>query len=774
MKLNRYELLQKAKALLNKGYTDAEISIELSIPKPTISRWLSKEKKLVKAKLLPTIRKEIPELRNQKVSFDTKQTPYELLENGYSIFEYPNNDKIGNYGIKTEPGVFGFSRAMLNIPYINNTPAKRIHQVCSSLYEWITFKGETRAHRRFVPIRNPEPPLYDVKYHDLDTLNATVGIAETEEDKHFTSLDACIISEDFANRFISDIIYQQTILSKEYNVEVGDEVTGGEIYETFFNPVLTKQNEIKLSGKILKILNVKQINVSGEKIKLSLVLVKSQHKLCIGDKLRSLTGLKVIIGDIRKQEKDIIININQIIGKSSTKGSLLKEILLNNSKVAVGMRIDEIIGNNESISRGSSISVTLYPVLKIYDNALLKKIISHNYKGDTYIKQLLKSLHLRINENTGIIELEPETDLPVDLPEHYAEAAHYFWDTDIKINQSHKKIVSLYKEEGVFINKTINKYVWDKLFIPDFILPFYVSGKQIRDNVYINYLNKSWEERDTTGGKGKHPFLVRSRGGESNYKKVIKDVLFPKINISKFLKAIPQHKGMWKIEMGIQDFNDNGYVTIFREPVVDEFSVWSLPVIYNPELPKYCIRIPLEIMYAMNGDTDGDPIVVVPYKSEYFIHKDVTLPALNVPEPQPLTSYEMPYVTDEEFIQHGITHMNYEIKRQRDVRSFGGLRNRIAREIEDVNTHIQLLDYAVHLETILKPEKSRTIGEYDEKVKSVRKAMRDLFPNELRSDKGESSYIVLLAKHGKKEAIDITNLLGFNTHISDFWRDLWI
>ena len=772
-KQQRAAQISKMKALLNQGLTVEEIANELQISIPTVYRHVSKEKKHIKQAYKEALYNiEIPELRGMKDIFETPHSPTDLSVQGYSVYDY-SAENIGKNAVRTEEE--GFSRAMLNIPYIGFSPAKRIQQLCRSIYEWRSeskAKGNIMcAYRRFTQIEKPDIPLYinHVKYHDCDTLNAVIDIAETEADKHFTSLDACIISRAFADRFVITRTIKQTLFTKQWDIAVDTEVKQGVIYEDMINPVLTKRNEIKLSGKIIRILSVKETIVSGEKVKINVVLIESRHKLSIGDKLRSMTGLKVVVGDVREQVPDIVVNMNQILSKTSVKGALVKEIL-SYGKVAVGMRNDEILGVDESLYWGSSISITLYPVLKVYDPVLLKRLISENFNVTTFVQQLLLSLHLDINPNTGIIEIIPESHINTE-DEHYTEASHYLWNYDNKIRQQHKEFEQIYVDKtSALKNIKMAQFVWDTLYIPDFILPFYISGGKPREAEYLKYIGKTWEQRADTPGKGKHPFLVKVRGEKgTTYSKILKTCLFPKIRKGKYLKAIPQIKDKWELEVGIKDFNEKGYLTIFREPALDEFSVWCLPVKYNPDLPKYCIRVPLEVMLAANGDTDGDSICVIPYKSEYFRHVNTTLPKIDLIDKSDLGDIVIPYNTNEKILDKGRKHMKGNKIREKAVRDFGGLRNRIALELEDMSGHKKLLDYAIELEALMKGERAKSATA----MKTVKQKMKALFPETLRYDKGESSYIVLMSKHGKHGVIDINNLLGFNTRVSKFWCDLW-
>lgn len=764
-----------AAKLLGQGLNEYEIATKIEVSAVTIRRWLQAEKKKLKIKNQTSNKHEIVELRGKRTVFEHIQEPSTLAAQGFSVFEYSNNDKIGSYGVATEEEET-YSRAMCNLPYINYNPAKRIHMTAQGLYTWTEIKHNQTAYRRYVPLNNPDESLTITKYHDLDTLNATVTIADTPEDIHFTSLDACVVSAAFCDRFVTNLLYQQVIYRKEYPLSVGDEVVGGTIFEKFVNPVLTNKNEIKLDGVIKKVLDVKSANINGENITINTVLIESVHKLGVGDKLRSLTGLKVVIGDVRKelpQNADLMININQIKGKRSVKGSLLKEIQ-DTKHVAVSMRLDEIVGNNENIVTGSSLSTTMYAIFKVYDDALLKRIILDN---DSPLNQLLESLHLTINLHTGVIELLPESIIDTE-DEHYVKASHYLWDYNGDFEkQPHKQIDTQFKEEGALQYKRIVKHVWENLFIPDFVLPFYVSGARVRNMPYLSYIEKDWSQRDETAGKGKYPFMVKSRGGQHIYKSVVEKVLFPKLTKGKYLLAIPQRKGVMEVEMGDNpNFGEQGFVTIYREPVLNEFGVWCLPVKYNPGLPAYCVRVPPEVMLAMNGDFDGDNVCVLPYKSEAFMHPDTTLPQLSIDKPTDLNSIEpiILYDDNDDLVMVGLKEMGYEKQRQQDVKNFGGLRKRISFEIENVHEHKQLLDYAADLEIILKPELSDTLGEYKNKIKTVKKEMSDLFPQTLKADKGESSYVKLLSRHGKHGIVSVEGLLGFDTRVSDFWSYLWL
>ena len=812
---DREALVNKAKLLYEEGYTVEEIAKEVQKSAPSVYKWL-REDTTVKAKYTLSRSTDIPELRDKKVVFEHAQTPQDLLNAGYSVYDY-GSENIGKNAVITEER--GFSRAMLNIPYINLSPAKRIQQVVRSVYEWRQIKkGVLRAYRRFSVIETPDIPKYinDVKYHDMDTVNAVVGIAKTPADIEFTRLDACIISRSFADRVIINQTYQQTLYIKNREIVLNEDVTEGQIYETLYNTKLSKNNEIKLSGKIIKIKKTKSAYVNGEKIKIVTVIIESHHKLNVGDKLRSLTGLKVIVGEIREAKgeglrgkgtrlsgshsplaislsppvptPDIIININQVISKTGdVKGALVREIK-DNGCVAVGIRHDEILGSEESLISGSSISLTLYPVLKVYDAELLKKIIRLNTPPDkqSFIQQLLLSLHLHIAKD-GIITMLPENEIKMDVERdmenkypHYAELVHYFWDynDEYKLGQQHKKFVQQYQSDNELKSKDMHKYVWDYLYIPDFILPFYISKGVVRNSTYIEYMGKSWEERLTIkSGKGKHPFFVKQRAsGSTVLKKVLKKTcLFPKMLYSKYLKAIPQHEGELSVVLSdkLRGCDENGYVTIYREPVIDEFGIWCLPVKYSSDLPKYSVRVPPMVMEAMNGDMDGDDVCVLPYKSDYFQHQTTPFTPIKhetIKDESIDSLYEhAKYASDEDVILNGMKHMKEEAKREIDVAHLGKLRNNVALELENIDDHKKLFGLAAGIEDILKPERSK------KHIKEFAQQMKKLYPNQLHADKGESSYIALIAMYGTTiKENRVAYLLGFDTRISKFWGELWL
>ena len=804
----RLNLVSKAKLLYEEGYTVEEIAKEVQKSAPSVYKWL-REDTTVKAKYTLSRSTDIPELRDKKVVFEHVQTPQDLLNAGYSVYDY-GSENIGKNAVITEER--GFSRAMLNIPYINLSPAKRIQQVVRSVYEWRQIKkGVLRAYRRFSVIENPDVPKYidEVKYHDLDTVNAVVGIAETPADSEFTRLDACIISRSFADRVILNQTYMQTLYIKNREIILNEDVTEGQIYETLYNSKLSKNNEIKLSGKIIKIKKTKTAFVNGEKIKIVTVIIESNHKLNVGDKLRSLTGLKVIVGEIRKAKgerqkakgsplalspvplapaPDIIININQVISKTGdVKGALVKEIK-DNGCVAVGIRHDEILGSEESLISGSSISPTLYPVLKVYDPNLLRKIMRLNTAPGklSLIQQLLLSLHLHIAKDGVIVPL-PEAEIMTDIERdmenkypHYAELVHYFWDynDEYKLGQQHKKFVQQYQSDNELKSKDMHKYVWDYLYIPDFILPFYISKGVVRNSTYIEYMGKSWEERLTIkSGKGKHPFFVKQRAsGSTVLKKVLKKTcLFPKMLYSKYLKAIPQHEGELSVVLSdkLRGCDENGFVTIYREPVIDEYGIWCLPVKYSSDIPKYSVRVPPMVMEAMNGDFDGDDVCVLPYKSDYFKHQTTPFTpikheAIKVESIDAL--YErVKYASDEDVILNGLKHMKEEAKREIAVARLGKLRNNVALELENIDDHKKLFGLAAGIEDILKPERSK------KHIKEFAQQMKKLYPNQLRADKGESSYIALIAMYGTTiKENRVAYLLGFDTRVSAFWKELWL
>ena len=813
---DREALVIKAKLLYDEGYTIEEIAKEVQKSAPSVYKWLREDTKIT-AKYTLSRSVDIAELRDKKVVFEQVQTPQNLLNAGFSVYDY-GAENIGKNAVLTEER--GFSRAMLNIPYINLSPAKRIQQAVRSMYEWRQIKKDVlRAYRRFSVIETPDIPKYidEVKYHDLDTVNAVVGIAETTNDSEFTRLDACIISRSFADRVILNQTYQQTLYIKNREILLNENVVEGQIYETLYNTKLNKNNEIKLSGKIIKIKKTKTALVNGEKIKIVTVIIESHHKLNVGDKLRSLTGLKVIVGEVREPgakdeglrakgtglsgshsplalslsppapSPDIIINMNQVISKTGdVKGALVREIK-DNGCLAVGVRHDEILGSEESLILGSSISPTLYPVLKVYDPNLLRKIIRLNTAPGklSLIQQLLLSLHLRIGKDGVIVPL-PEADIMSDIERdieceypHYAELAHYFWDYDAEneINQHHKKFVQSYQSDNKLASTEMLKYVWDYLYIPDFILPFYISKGTVRDSIYVEYLDKTWEERLSTPGKGKHPFFVKQRAsGTTVLKKAIKMCLFPKMLHSKYLKAIPtlgnRHELYVELSSDLKGCDENGYVTIYREPVIDEFGIWCLPVKYSSDIPKYSVRVPPIVMEAMNADFDGDDVCVLPYKSDYFQHQTTPFTPIKhetIKDESIDSLYEhAKYASDEDVILNGLKHMVAEKKRQHGVKSLGGLRNRVAFELESVDDHKKLFDLSAGIEDILKPERSK------KHIKELTQQMKNLFPKQLHADAGESSYIVLREKHGKLGENDVAYLMGFDTRVSEFWKELWL
>lgn len=627
----------------------------------------------------------------------------------FDLWNYPDNYKSMNkFGEVVEiEDVFGNST--LNIPYIEFQPAKRIQQVSHSIVKWIGTMPKLTGVTNFVHLMNPEDPLVKVQRHDVDTMNATIGFASSEHDSYLTGEDACIISTEFAKRFNFEIQTPQTIIVTEADkndieatMENRDlDVWAGENWGNSEFPDLEKHNAIKQDG-IWRITTIKPIKDSDRWVVGG--IIDTKRGLLVGDKLRSLSGMKVVICEIRDQNdnKDIIIHPNQIDSKTGVKGAMVKE-LLESGKVMVGMRQDEYIGANENLTASGSLSADLYPLMKIYTPDLLKKLLRENSLFIDY----LKALHLAIEDN--MIKISPK--------EFGIQAGHYCWtEWNLEHPDSFIGNISDYRLEDVTWGDEIHRVIaWEKLYIPAWVNQGEYRDRKWRDPEYLPYRGNTFDENRELDEKyqAKIPYLHnphRKREGKAakGELNLPKTRLFPKIRSGCILRAIPANKGTKEIvlsEFHREQFNE-GIATIWREPVVGINNVYSVKVRFDETLNPFVVKIPMEYIKAAFGDTDGDTWSVIPNYDEGFSVKTHNIGAYEFKMVKNFDIHSLKLIeqTSEELVDNAI-------KWKAELRQFkyltqklGGLRKTSSFWAESVVEQKEIIKMAAVLESTLKPE----------------------------------------------------------------------
>jgi thioredoxin 1 len=466
----------------------------------------------------------------------------EELAGHYDLWDFSKDvDKIGKYLITTDKGLFGSST--LNIPYRDFQPAKRLHLISRSLYQWVedSKSKDWIAYNNYVEILTPDKPLMDIERHDIDTINVTVGFSDNERDTQLTEDDACIISTETAKRFkFKFVIPQKFVMDKkpapEFPVELGCRVmpvTGRDYIDDYSSPratgtfIMKKTREVKVDNEPD---SVGIYDIEG--------YITGERDAQIGDKITGLTGLKTVICEVRdNMDSDIIIHPKEIWGAkaSSKRGGMVKE-LQQHGVIMVGLRKDTLPEYQASYTGGMRVSKTVYPVMKLYAEGTLKQIVDNNSRFD----EVLKLLHLKYMDGRFMLlpenEIDTDNDSWVQYPhvmyegevcKHETESFPVFKDTvtryfspeditQLKVydtwTREGKREREYMKEEAyeaVETTESIYKIAWSYCYNPTFFAPYFINSRGNLRHVQLflkdeydengkliqqgNY-NKTWDE----------------------------------------------------------------------------------------------------------------------------------------------------------------------------------------------------------------------------------------------------------------------------------------
>lgn len=810
------ESKQEIRKLLSEGKTYIQIAREKGINRKTIERLFTpKEREEIKrAKITRSAEKKAERARKRVAEkrLTPKQEPvfsfktltvekpkqpfkaedagvidlwsYSPKKDGYNVF-VSMDEKFGLRGIPT-----------LNIPFFEYNPAKRLNQVARSSFivDYDKIHKSFNGKGNFMELLNPDIPLVpkeDLPRHDIDTLNASIGFADNFNDFLQTQEDACVISAAFANRFTFRYVTPRVALftTSDETIQSGKEVKAGDIIEKLEDENLTKLNQIKQDGTIF--VKSKKLLVKGNKegksqndLWLNRVTIETVRPLQVGDKLRSLSGMKVVISEIRENQiEDIIIHRNQIESKTGLKGAFVME-LLKTGRVMVGMRRDEFIGLYENIAQGGSLSSTLYPILKLYAPEVLKEIVRDNSR----FIELLESLHLKYNFQTGTFKLLPE-NLIGDI-ESYEKAGHRLWKKEDLTEGYFGKEEDFDIRDLTFRTTggelTGGKWlVWENLFIPSFVSQGYFARSEWKNPPYSEFIDKTFEEKIVEFMNAKFPFIWKPRATESQkakgetpmpeYTNIIKEILFTKIKNGLWLKVIlspetdvvtlsTKHKGFGK------EIEGKEYVLAIREPCVGINNVYCLPVKYEDGLNPYVVRIPIDVVKAAKGDTDGDDWAILPYYSE-----SLTLDNHNIekqlPKQEYVTNIEYfkPYLNKrsiDTLITEALAERELNIEEQKMIPSLGGAKKRASFRCKSEEEQRAILAVPT-IEEILKRERKTA------RV-TVLKAIKELNAMGRKDVPDNENMNFLTAKTSMKgggKKLGWERILGFRP--AGFWFDLF-
>lgn len=770
------------------------------------------EVRVVEKRLIP---KAKPRILFKAVCVEKEKEPFRVEDAGViDLWSYsPKKDKYNSFvSLDKDFGLRGIPT--LNTPYFQFNSAKRLNQVARSIFKTDYLKARDAgrlgkkpgyySENNFMELLNPDIPLIskeDLPRHDIDTLNASIGFSDNLNDFLQTQEDACIISVAFAERFTFRYISPRLAIltTSEDRLKTGMKVKAGDLIEKLEDENLTKLNQIKQDGAVY-LKSQKQLIKEDKKegikaLWLNRVTIETIRGLEVGDKLRSLSGMKVIISEIRKNQiEDIKIHRNQIESKTGLKGSFIME-LLKTKRVMVGMRRDEFIGREESLLKGGSLSSTLYPVLKLYAPKVLKEVLKDNSR----FYELLLSLHLKYDIDTGTFKLLPESL----VKEGYKKGGHRLWKEEDMFEGFFGKLADFDIRDLTFrVNKgelTGGKWlVWENLYVPSFVNNGYFKDSKWNKPPYTKFIEKEDKKTHKTikEGKtfdetynefmnGKLPFLWRERTSEAQkargernepeYKDIIKKVLFPGIRNGLYLKAVlspdpstvtlsSKHKGFGKEVNGIE------YVIVTREPCVGFDNVYCFPVRYEDGLNPFVVRIPIDAIKAAQGDTDGDDIAVLPYYDENLLLENHDI-LKQLPKQDYVTSidYFKPFLKErsrDELISEALEERELAIQTELNTEKLGGAKKRASFRCQSEEEQRAVLEVRT-IEDIRKQERGVATIQIQDAIKELNgMGRRDPPDNENLNFLTQKA-----ASQGGGKKLGWERLLGFKP--SGFWLDLF-
>ena len=774
-----------------KGVTIEQVSIELKKPEKVIKRVFREKareevetlkqpiitttKKLRVLKTIPgyskpdkSVSSRIEEERVKTTEKLKKQLPKsEILPKIFDLWSYAVGKMKRKYVWSTEDSLFASST--LNIPFVQFQPAKRVYLASKSLFNWKLEKSKDTATYKpfsnFVKLKTPDNPLIRVQRHDVDTINVSVSLPSNKRDIEITKEDSSIISLSCSKRlnflFIKDILFEIEETRKfpeRSHIKEGDilgkDVNGNE-FVSMYNGILNVTHE-----KLIK--DTKKKIISGN--------VRIERDVQVGDKLTGLSGLKVSVGEIRKDmDSDIIISENQIWNENKVdgqKGGLVKE-LLSCGKIMVGLRQDTLIENQATRSKGGSLSSTLYPILNLYDESLVKEIV----KDNSHFEELLKTLHLKYDNNLKKFVLLSEKEIDLS-DERWIKYPHYLYTqlefercyrdgkpanpiSMVGIDFENKRTVRLSVDISKIKYRKIKptRYtLWDYCYNPSFLpIGYLTKDRGLKEVELFKPLDKDIEntiEERIKVGRGKFPHSVNPQmteaqkiRGEFTRSPIINQIenqLFCDIRNGIHLVAIPEvDYAADTIEINnISNFgvihNGENYCIVVREPTVGKDNVHCVKIRHNPKLNLGVVKISPVLITKMQGDYDGDRISLLPYYSDKFLFEKeleiVKQPKMSRKERKEQHKLEgttiverisSPFKTiiqllnelkdslhersEEELKEEAFEFMNRLLDEKMRVGHFGGLRKRASFR-NPGNTQREILNEAKKLEVILKSE----------------------------------------------------------------------
>lgn len=728
-----------------------------------------------------------------------------------------------NYRLTTERGLFGSNT--LNIPFLDYQPAKRIHLVSKAIYEWKETKpnsGVFYPESGFVKLNEPEPCLIEAVpgvneglRHDIDTINLSVGLPTNKEDYDFTKDDACIISAKTAKR-LSFTAFQSLLFTVDESVVFlqrkhikKGELLGKDIHGNDF---------ISLYEGALSITGETPVKNNRKVIQASLWINRAAE---IGDKITGLTGLKVVIGEVRQDiPVDIIISKNQIWNTEKNedgtdkkpdgqRGAMVKELLAT-GKIMVGLRKETLWETKATRNKGARLSPTFYQTLNLYDKKTTLNIIKDNSR----FYETLLALHLKWDKDKERFTLLNENEIDTSVKE-WVEYPHYLYTKTAFMEHfegteegkgfqiagidfqkrrtfsAHENILKIPYSQVPPGRYVVFDYCYSPSFIPERLLTSQGIKNSLLHTPFKKGLDNTLENR-VSRGEAEFPLIAKGKGKrkagitENNVKRLIRNQLFCEIRNGYWLVAVPSVNTPENIiimnneaHFGVEKDGEY-YAMVIREPVVDKKNVAAVRIIHDPSLPLGVVRISPVVMSGMNGDFDGDALSIIPYFSKEFI-PEITRKTQDKQKAPRWIKYEEPRKypalktflseiepklrkrTDAEMIAEAVKNEQTLADADKDSEFLGGKRNQAA---------------------YLSPESEQErILKLSETLENIRKIER-LNPGKRKETIEELDKIIKRAKGFTPENKDLHKLLDYRNKFSYrfllgfkpplFWKGLFI
>ena len=528
---------------------------------------------------------------------------------------YANKDKEtrGETRMLTDPkSGRPFSRPVLNIPYYNYNPPKRIQEAAHNIAKKPDFK-----------LLHAEKPLISAgtanglfkktgdTYDDIEGVNLKVRLPRTWEEFLKTYESGVIITKNAAEKLrykkISPPMKVRVVNPNDLLPE-GSYVKRGDL--------VIKKNALARNSKFISLLTSKyegRIKYLDELVEQSRVPFKPFYATYIvierettpqpGDKLTSRTGLKGVISDIIDKDPhgaDLIINpldIWQWDKKTKTgeikdnekkrRGAMVKEILDSNGYMFTTFEPGEFAIDNTSMRL--KVSPTFIGGFAEYGKWDALK----NYVPPERLRSLFEFLHLKVVKT-------PEGEYVIALDKRPPE-----------IVKDTKKIEFKHNWYGV--------QDYDYLAYPDLLIKFDTSKKGYP---YPTFPVKGMSEKEQwiafTKAMNAAVSIIYSNAFRPTYTHArlarlverpvkLDEIILPK----RIADALHVKVGDW--------------VTISKEPVTSIGSIRTLKVKEITDKMDAAVGIhPLLASEYMNADFDGDQVAVFtpPVKHDIFIPKE--------------------------------------------------------------------------------------------------------------------------------------------------------